>query len=117
MASAPGLAILESIGSPLLYDELIRQMNKDFTRAGLEFKLTADLEPRELVGLLRHEVFRIIQFQFNDFLNLLYAVDVPEKEVKKIAGLNAGEYADKITYLILWRSWQKVSHRQKYSDN
>ena len=51
---------------------------------------------------------------FAEYLNLLYIVDVPEREFQYIEVTDAVEVADQVTFLILKREYQKVWYRNKY---
>ncbi|NLP57700.1 hypothetical protein [Lutibacter sp. B1] len=50
----------------------------------------------------------LITNNYDNYLNLLYRIDVSEKELSKITGNNLTETVEQITFLILKRVYQKV---------
>lgn len=97
-----------------LYGKLIEQINKDFNLAneGIDFPMSTT--PDELKIQLHEKVYRLIQFRFAEYLNLLYIVDVNENEIKKLDGSDISELAAQVSFLILKREWQKVWFRNKF---
>ncbi|MEM8998876.1 MAG: hypothetical protein AAGB24_01320 [Bacteroidota bacterium] len=49
-------------------------------------------------------------------MNLLYIIDVPEKEIKKAKMSNMVELSEQVCFLILKREWQKVWLKHTYSS-
>ncbi|MBC7439045.1 MAG: hypothetical protein H7250_03555 [Flavobacterium sp.] len=99
-----------------LYLKLIEQINKDFnlSNEGIDFPLS--IEPDELKIELHEKIYRMIQYKFTEYLNLLYIIDVSEIEVKKLDGSDLIELSEQVSFLILKREWQKVWFRNKYSS-
>ncbi|MNQ57072.1 hypothetical protein D3C85_712160 [compost metagenome] len=97
-----------------LYLKLVEQINKDFNLAneGIDFPLS--ISPPELKIQLQEKIYRLIQYKFAEYLNLLYIIDVSESEVKKLDGSDLVELAGQVSFLILKREWQKVWFRNKY---
>ncbi len=97
-----------------LYLKLIEQINKDFNLAneGLDFPLST--KPEELKIQLHEKIYRLIQYKYAEFLNLLYIIDVPEKDIKQLNGSDIVNLANEISFLILKREWQKVWFRNNY---
>jgi hypothetical protein len=97
-----------------LYLKLIEQMNKDFNLAneGIDFPMS--ISPNELKIQLHEKIYRLIQYKFAEYLNLLYIIDVPEDQVKKLDGSDIVILSEQVAYLILRREWQKVWFRNKY---
>jgi hypothetical protein len=56
----------------------------------------------------------MIQFKFAEYLNLLYIIDVPEDQIKKLDGSDISELSAQVAFLILKREWQKVWFRNKF---
>ena len=110
-----GLVLLESISEKHLYTDLITQLNKDFMLSGARVEFDINTSPEELVRTLRNRIEHLILHDFNDFLNLLYVVDISEYEVKKLDTEQAGKLADELTVLLLKRLWKKVWYRHKLS--
>ena len=97
-----------------LYLKLIEQLNKDFNLAneGVDFPMS--ISPNELKIQLQEKMYRLIQYKFAEYLNLLYIIDVAEDEVKKLDGSDIVELSEQVVFLILKREWQKVWYRSKY---
>lgn len=102
------LALLSEIESVDLYLKLIEQLNKDFQLAGIEQSFSLDCTPQKLAQELQKIVVRLINNDFDNYLNLLYRVDVSEIEIKKLDGSNIEKMSEQIVYLLLKREWQKV---------
>jgi len=98
-----------------LYKKLIFQLNKDFLLANIDLDFHEDILPSSLKLLLHETVYKLIQEKFTEYLNLLYIIDVSEKEVKALDGDDILKLSENVTFLILKREWQKVWFRNKYS--
>lgn len=96
-----------------LYLKLIEQLNKDFNFANEPVDFPLSTSPNELKVQLHEKIYRLIQYKFAEYLNLLYIIDVSEEEVKKLNGDDIAELAEQVTFLILKREWQKVWFRNK----
>lgn len=96
-----------------LYIKLIEQLNKDFNFANEALDFPVSGSPINLKIELQEKVFKLIQFKFAEYLNLLYIIDVSENEVKKLDGSDLDELAEQVTFLILKREWQKVWFRNR----
>lgn len=96
-----------------LYLKLIEQLNKDFNFANEPVDFPLSTSPNELKIQLHEKVYRLIQYKFAEYLNLLYIIDVSEEEVKKLNGDDISELAAEVAFLILKREWQKVWFRNK----
>lgn len=97
-----------------LYLKLIEQLNKDFNFANEPIDLPKSTSPNELKIQLHEKIYRLIQYKFAEYLNLLYIIDVSESEVKKLNGEDLVELSKQVAFLILKREWQKVWFRNKY---
>jgi hypothetical protein len=97
-----------------LYNNLIDQINKDFNLANESIDLPQDIKPEELKNELHEKIYRLIQYKFAEYLNLLYIVDVPEDQIKKLDGSDIGELSKQVAFLVLKREWMKVWFRNKY---
>lgn len=98
----------------LLYEKLIKQLNKDFLLANIEWVIPVNIEVDSLIKLLREKLYVLIMERFSDYLNLLYILDVPEKEFQNIEITDAVTVSDQMTFLVLKREYQKVWLRNKY---
>lgn len=114
--------LLQNAIQEQLYEKLVAQLQKDFTLANIHIDLSpADVPETVATAILKstlHEkVYFLIMERFSEYLNLLYIVDVPEKEVKKIEATDAVEIAGQVSFLILKRAWQKVWFRAQYNKS
>lgn len=106
--------LLSEAENEALYLKLIEQINKDFNLAneGIDFPMT--ISPDELKIQLHEKIYRLIQYKFAEYLNLLYIIDVSEDEVKRMDGSDLVVLAEQVSFLILKREWQKVWFKNKY---
>jgi hypothetical protein len=106
--------LLEEAEKESLYLKLIEQINKDFNLAneGIDFQMS--VSPNELKIQLHEKIYRLIQYKFAEYLNLLYIIDVSEEQIKKLDGSDLVILAEQVAFLILKREWQKVWFRNKY---
>lgn len=97
-----------------LYLKLIEQINKDFNLAneGIDFPMS--ISPAELKIQMHEKIYRLIQYKFAEYLNLLYIIDVSEEEIKKLDGSDLVILAEQVAFLVLKREWQKVWFRNKF---
>lgn len=107
------LLLTEAAGENL-YLKLIEQLNKDFNLANEAIDLALSSTPDELKMQLHEKIYRLIQYKFAEYLNLLYIIDVSEEEIKKLDGSDLVILAEQVAFLILKREWQKVWFRNKY---
>lgn len=107
-------SLLVEAQSEALYLKLIEQINKDFNLAneGIDFPLS--ISPDEIKIQLHEKIYRMIQYKFAEYLNLLYIIDVSESEIKKLDGSDLVLLAEQVSFLILKREWQKVWFRNYY---
>ena len=106
--------LLSESESQNLYLKLIEQLNKDFNLAneGIDFPMS--IVPDELKIQLHEKIYRLIQYKFAEYLNLLYVIDVSEEEIKKLDGSDLVVLAEQVAFLILKREWQKVWFRNNF---
>lgn len=97
-----------------LYQKLIEQINKDFNFANEAIDIPQNTSAEELKTMLHEKVYRLIQYKFAEYLNLLYIIDVSESEVKKLDGSDISALSGQVAFLILKREWQKVWFRNKF---
>ena len=97
-----------------LYLKLIEQINKDFNLANEAIDFPISIEPEELKLQLHEKIYRLIQYKFAEYLNLLYIIDVPEDQIKKLDGSDLVILAEQVAFLILKREWMKVWFRNNY---
>ncbi len=92
-----------------LYTQLIKQLNKDFSLANLSLNISEQITPFTLKKELQEAIENIILNDANSFSSLLYIIDVSEKNL-----INSD--IEKVTFLILKRTWKKVWFRNNYSS-
>ena len=108
-------ALIQEANQLDLYKKLIHQLNKDFLYANIDLDFEEDILPSSLKVMLHETVYKLIQEKFNEYLNVLYIIDVAEDKVKALNGDDTVELAAQVSFLILKREWQKVWFRNKYS--
>nr|WP_299383161.1 hypothetical protein [Allomuricauda sp.] len=111
-----GLELLATAQKENLYDKLIVQIQKDFVRSNINFKIPEDSTPMQLNTLLHEKIYVLILERYDAYLNLLYAVDIPEREIDKLRTLDAVDASSKVGFMILKREWQKVWFKHKYNS-
>ena len=107
------LVILEA-EKEALYLKLVEQINKDFNLANEAIDFPISISPAELKLQLHEKIYRLIQYKFAEYLNLLYIIDVSEEQIKQLDGSDLVVLAEQVSFLILKREWQKVWFRNKY---
>ncbi|OXA77948.1 hypothetical protein SAMN05444397_11092 [Flavobacterium aquidurense] len=107
-------SLLAEAQAATLYLNLVEQINKDFNLAneGIDFPLS--ISPDELKIQLHEKIYRMIQYKFAEYLNLLYIIDVSEIEIKKLDGSDLVILSEQVSFLILKREWQKVWFRKNF---
>jgi len=110
------IALLQNADEQQLYQKLVGQINKDFVRANIPLSISKELPHDALIGLLKEKIYVLILEKFNEYLNLLYAIDIPEKAFKQIDGTDAVEVAEEVTFLVLQRELQKVEYKDKFTS-
>ncbi|MDP2089821.1 MAG: hypothetical protein Q8J84_10525 [Flavobacteriaceae bacterium] len=91
-----------------LYKLLLEQLEKDFTFSGVHLEIRKNCAPNKLVEMLQSEIKKLILNNFAGYLNLLYRIDVSEKEIKATDGTDVDKLSQQVCFLILKREWQKV---------
>ena len=106
--------LLNEASKDNLYLKLIEQINKDFNLANESIDFPISIDPEELKLQLHEKIYRLIQYKFAEYLNLLYIIDVPEDKIKKLDGSDLVILAEEVAFLILKREWMKVWFRNNY---
>lgn len=106
--------LLSEAGKESLYSKLIEQINKDFNLANEAVDFPQSTTPYELKVQLYEKIYRLIQYKFAEYLNLLYIIDVAEDQIKRLDGSDIVELSEQVAFLILKREWQKVWYRNRY---
>lgn len=109
------LELLEAVQKENLYPALLRQLEKDFARANVPFDLHGEPPPGELRALVHEKLYFLILERFQDYLNLLYVVDIQEHQVQQVRASDAVELSAAVGFLLLHREAQKVWYKSRYS--
>ena len=104
--------ILEQCLAAGLYEKLVHQLNKDFLRAGIKQEFAVQLSPISLSRNLVATIYELLVTQFEVYLSLLYAIDIPEKTISGLPDQRVDQMATSISTIILKREWQKVHFRE-----
>ncbi|WP_103069831.1 hypothetical protein [Aquimarina sediminis] len=104
--------LIDEVGNSDLYPQFMAQVQKDLNRAGIDYTIKSK-KPQELFPEIGSLLIEKLQNAFNEYINLLYAVDVSEVEIKNLRSEDSVDIAEYATYLILKREWQKVWYRNK----
>lgn len=107
-------ALLTEAAGENLYLKLVEQINKDFNLANEAVDFPLHISPDELKLQLDEKIYRLIQYKFAEYLNLLYIIDVSEEQIKKLDGSDLVILAEQVAFLVLKREWQKVWFRNRY---
>lgn len=106
--------LLNAIAVENLYVQLIAQLNKDFQLANIAGSFDFKASPVQLKKELFAILLNLITNQYDDYLNLLYRIDVPERELAKLKSNNLTTSIEEIAYLVLKREYQKVWFKQNF---
>ena len=98
-----------------LFQALLEQIKKDFALSGQSFELESVSTASDLLVALQRELKRLIDSNFDAYLQLLYRVDIPERMMQSDAIQDSDALSEKSTFAILQREWKKVYYRNKYS--
>lgn len=113
MNSSDSLILLQQIESKLLFGELIEQIKKDANFSGVDFQCEKDSSGEQFIRDLYDLLLHLIVNDFGTYLNFLYRVDVSERTLKEMDEEAPEKIAQKVTFLIIKREWQKVFFRNK----
>ena len=107
--------LLTNVANQKLYKQLIVQLNKDFSLTGIDLDFSANSTPSELKEQLQRSVKELILRDFNSYTNLLYRIDVSEKDSQITESNDIDRYTENVTFLILKRIWKKVWYKNQFS--
>lgn len=102
------LELLQKVTVENLYQNLLKQLNKDLQLANLNESFDLSVTPVQLKELLSKLLIKLLTKQYDDYLNFLYRVDVSERELLTIKSNDLPTIAEQITFLVLKREYQKV---------
>ena len=108
--------LLTNVANQKLYKYLIIQLNKDLSLVGIDVTFSEDNTPLQLKEALQKSIKELILTDFSSYTNLLYRIDVSEKDTQNAESIDIDQYAENITFLILKRVWKKVWFRHRFSE-
>ncbi len=106
-----------ALAKPDLFEAFKAQVKKDFENCALnsEFVLKMDPDYGMLLQLIAVEVEVIIKLSSTKLSELLYRIDISERQIKKLSNLKAdSDFTDIVSELIIKRELQKVVFKQMY---
>jgi len=92
-----------------------QQIEKDFAKYGIDFPegfVTDPLSKIEIESILQEKVTSIMKFGETNLLQLIYTIDIPEKDFLNL--VNSPDFLSTISSMILKREAMKVYFREKY---
>ena len=102
-------------------DALLSQLRRDYQRANIPFPIRqgelATVGPRVLLQDLRESLYFLLMERFDQYLNLMYAADVPERAFRGLQPRDAVEAAGEAAFLLLKREWQKLGYRSRFGNS
>ncbi len=113
-----GINVLEfiyKISENNLYVEVIQQLQKDFELSGLVIEFDEFIVPEDLIKVIYQQIYHLLINNFDGYLQLLYRIDVAEQKIVIQKSDTIELIAQKSTYYVLQREYQKVKLRKKYS--
>ncbi|MDX5583762.1 MAG: hypothetical protein QNK20_02380 [Aureibaculum sp.] len=99
-----------------LYNDLITQLNKDFSLSGIDFNLSINCKPKKLIKDLTVLFQNMIVKDYQKFNQLMYVLDIPENKLASLKERRLDVLIDRIIRLVLERVLQKVYLKQKFSN-
>jgi hypothetical protein len=105
--------LIQVASDEFLYEQLIKQINKDFNFANEALDFPLDVSPEILKNTLTRKIYDLLQYRFDVYLNVLYIIDVPEEIIKNLPGDDLATLAHQVSFLIAKREWQKVWFRNR----
>jgi len=115
LESKNSIELIQNIQKENLYAQTVQQLNKDFQLANIDKTIEVSLKPNELKEALNEFLLNLFTNHYDSYLNLLYIVDVSEKELRKVSNKILSEMIEEISFLILKREFQKVWLKKRFS--
>ena len=108
-----GTQVLEAAREEKLYAFLVSQLNKDFKRAGLDSTFDQVSSSEKLLRDLEAALYELVLSDFENYLTLLYAIDVSEAKIKALPDSEVHEFVQRVSVLILEREFKKVQFKNR----
>ena len=100
---------------PNFFGQFVRQILKDFSRAGIEIELSESHSPKTVKDTIQSQVAEMLTNEPDKLVRLFYLVDIPEHYLHDSLLNDVVLPSESITFYILKREWQKVMFRNNYS--
>lgn len=102
------LQLLNAIEVENLLIKVIEQLNKDFLLSNINHQFELSISTIELKEHLDIFLINLFINNYDDYLSLLYRVDVLETELATVKGASLKENINIVSFLVLKREFQKV---------
>lgn len=106
-------SLLQNATAHHLYADLVKQLNKDFGLANLSYEFPLDCSPEDLKIGLAQVLQKLLQSDYDGYLNFVYRVDIPEKDLLGLQNESLEELSEQLTYIFLRRIYKKVWFRSR----
>jgi hypothetical protein len=106
--------LVQEANEEALFTALVKQLNKDLHLANITYAFENDRYGPEFLVEFGRMLYDLIQHKFDEYLNFLYIVDVPEYQIKNIKETDLERLVPQVAFLILKREWQKVWYKSRY---
>ncbi len=107
------LVLVQQISDANHYKQVLKQVQKDFEMCGLTIDFDKFILPDDFVKKVHQELIKLLEHNFDTYLQLLYRVDLPENAMN-FNIQDVDRIAQKATFYILQREWQKVKLRASF---
>jgi len=116
MSSSHSIEILEQARREKLYTKVVVQLQKDFDRANVPLSIELTISISDLYAVVHEKIYVLLLEKFDQYLNLLYIIDVPEKEFKGINSSHVVTIASQVSFLIFRRVFKKVKLKAEFEN-
>lgn len=116
MTDTSSVKILDKRLSPVLYKNLIIQLNKDLLLGAISLKIELSCAPNDLVLQLNKLLKSLVQNDFQSFNQFMYTLDVSENKIHNLKQTNLELLAPELTRLVLERLLQKVILKEQFKS-
>ncbi|MEL7268030.1 MAG: hypothetical protein AAGL34_00490 [Bacteroidota bacterium] len=102
--------LLQHAQSKQLFEPLVEQVIKDFGLVGVALNIPEPWKAKAFSERLTEKLYLLIMEQHREYVNLLYRMDIPEKELGPYKS-DTVEEAKRMTIIVLNRALRKVRFR------
>jgi len=110
------IKVLRKSLSPKLYNNLLKQLNKDLLLGGIDLSFDNNCTPKDLVSDLTDMLKDLIQKKHQTFNQFMYTLDVSEKKIHSLNPTNIDELGSELARLVLERLLQKVILKEQFKS-